>query len=218
MRKMGTCFSFVTVWLKKTRSYDPTDSLPIGSNNSGRIETYCPKSSSSTSVTSSNYCDIQIPSTGNVSAPSSQPENNNLKGIVPQYNGERRPSILKTKSTVDGDKKVAEVTRRRVSFSAILDEQLHYEVDDEEYKMGSVEEDEEDCYYKYASPHSYFSDFSVTAVAWHVHVAIFHELVPSQEREREKCVAQQQKLIFPRHDDVDISSCQCVYFIENYTN
>lgn len=160
MRKMGTCFSFVTVWLKKTRSYDPTDSLPIGSNNnSGRIETYCPKSSSSTSVSTSNHCDNQIPSSSNVS-PSLQPEDNNLKGIIPKYAGERRPSILKT-----GDKKVAEVTRRRVSFSAILDEQLHYEVDDEECKMGSVEEDEEDCYYKYGSPHSYFSDFTVTAVA-----------------------------------------------------
>lgn len=152
---MGNCFSFVTVWLKKTRSYDPTDSLP----SSSPIETYNPKSSTSN-------CDLPSTSTNGNKELNSQPENTLKTTTIPpsHYNGERRPSILKT-----DDKKldVVKGEKRRVSFSAILDEQLHYEVDDEEeFKMGSVEEDDEDHYYRYGcSPHSYFSDFSVATVA-----------------------------------------------------
>lgn len=162
--RMGNCFSFVTIWLKKTRSYDPTDSLPIGSK--GPIESYNPKNSTN-SINPS--CD-QDPSTSNHQSSSSYDgptslltHNNNLKPGIPVYNGERRPSILKT-----GERKLVnpDGSPRRVSFSAILDEQLHYEIDDDQevFKMGSVEE-EDDSYYKYATPHSYFSDFSLTAVA-----------------------------------------------------
>lgn len=151
---MGNCFSFVTVWLKKTRSYDPTDSLP----SSSPIETYNPKSSTSN-------CDLPSTSTNGNKELNSQP-GNTLKATTihpSNYNGERRPSILKT----DDKKLDVKGEKRRVSFSAILDEQLHYEVDDEEeFKMGSVEEDDEDHYYRYGcSPHSYFSDFSVATVA-----------------------------------------------------